>query len=45
MSVISVQTKKFGDLDTILTAGDDSLLLSMMVRESRLSPRRTSKRI
>lgn len=27
MSVISVQTKKFGDLDTILTAGDDSLLL------------------
>lgn len=27
MSVISVQTKKFGDLGTILTAGDDSLLL------------------
>lgn len=27
MSVISVQTKKFGDLETILTAGDDSLLL------------------
>lgn len=27
MPVISVQTKKFGDLDTILTAGDDSLLL------------------
>ena len=27
MSVISVQTKKFGDLDTIITAGDDSLLL------------------
>lgn len=27
MSAISVQTKKFGDLDTILTAGDDSLLL------------------
>ena len=27
MSVISVQTKKFGDLDTILTAGDYSLLL------------------
>ena len=27
MSVISVQTKKYGDLDTILTAGDDSLLL------------------
>lgn len=27
MSVISVQTKKFEDLDTILTAGDDSLLL------------------
>ena len=27
MSVISVQTKKFGDLDTILTAGDDSRLL------------------
>lgn len=27
MSVISVQTKKFGDLKTILTAGDDSLLL------------------
>lgn len=27
MSVISVQTKKFGDLDTILTAGDNSLLL------------------
>lgn len=27
MSVISVQTKKFGDLETILTAGDDNLLL------------------
>lgn len=27
MSVISVQTKKFGDLGTILTAGDNSLLL------------------
>ena len=27
MSVISVQTKKFGDLGTILTVGDDSLLL------------------
>lgn len=27
MSVISVQTKKYGDIDTILTAGDDSLLL------------------
>lgn len=27
MSAISVQTKKFGDLGTILTAGDDSLLL------------------
>lgn len=27
MSVISVQTKKFGDLETILIAGDDSLLL------------------
>lgn len=27
MSLISVQTKKFGDLDTILTADDDSLLL------------------
>lgn len=27
MSVISVQTKKFGDLETILTAGDDNMLL------------------
>ena len=45
MSVISVQTKKFGDLDTILTAGDDSLLLIHDGTGVKTIPRRTSKRI